>query len=349
MGLSEIGQGAAATVDVPEVGSFNPNAKAYWAINPHSAHVGVTRVVGITHVLSRPTGGIVSGQAAIVNLAGDTPPQMAVVPQAVLSVSLPRSGFAGRGFGRGGGAQLAGGTQEAERARTAQLDSLRALLRDAAAYARAHEAYRANASLPRPRSDVVLASLGPVLKREMPVLFAADAATDIRAAVEFARENDLKAIILGGRDAPAVADLLKQNDVPVILTGVMSLPSREDDPYDANYALPAKLAAAGVRFAIASGDDGAEARNLPYVAGMAAAFGLSKEDALKAVTLSPAQILGVGDRFGSLEPGKVANLVVTTGDLLEARTDTRALFINGRPVPLDTKHTYLFEMFKDRR
>jgi imidazolonepropionase-like amidohydrolase len=274
---------------------------------------------------------------------------MTVVPQAALSVSLPRSGFAGRGFGRGGGAQLAGGTQEADRARAAQLDSLRALLRDAEAYARAQEAYAANRSLPRPKSDVVLASLGPVLKRQVPVLFAADGASDIRAAITFARENNLKAIILGGREAPAVADLLKQNDVPVILTGVMSLPSREDDPYDENFSLPAKLATAGVRFAIASGDEGAEARNLPYVAGMAAAFGLSKEDALKAVTLYPAQIFGVADRFGTLEPGKVANLVVTTGDLLEARTDTRALFVNGRPVPLGTKHTYLFEMFKDRQ
>ena len=349
LGLAEIPQGATATVDVAEMGSFNPNVQAVYGINPHSAHVGVTRVVGITHVLSRPTGGIVSGQAALVNLAGDTPPQMTVAPQAALSVSLPRSGFAGRGFGRGGGAQLAGGTQEADRARVAQLDSLRTLLKDAEAYARAHQAYAANRSLPRPKSDVVLASLAPVLRREMPVLFAADAASDIRAAVTFARENNLKAIILGGRDAPAVADLLKQNDVPVIVTGVMSLPSREDDPYDWNYSLPSRLAAAGVRFAIASGDDGAEARNLPYTAGMAAAHGLSKEEALKAVTLYPAQIFGVADRFGTLEPGKVANLVVVTGDLLEATTDTKALFIGGRPVPLGTKHTYLFEMFKDRQ
>jgi imidazolonepropionase-like amidohydrolase len=348
MGLAEIPQGAPATMDVSETGTFNPNVSAIYGLNPHSAHFGVTRVVGITHIVSRPTGGIVSGQAALVNMAGDTPPQMAVVPQVALSVSLPRAGFAGRGFGRGGGAQAAGGTQEADRARTAQLDSLRGMLQDAAAYARAQEAYRANPRLPRPKSDVVLASLGPVLARQMPVIFSADAAGDIRDAVDFARENNLRAIILGGRDAPAVADLLKQHDVPVILTGVLSLPQREDDPYDVNYTLPARLAAAGVRYAIASGDDGAETRNLPYVAGMAAAHGLPKEEALRAVTLYPAQIFGVADRFGTIEVGKVANLVVTTGDMLEARTDTRALFINGRPVPLDTKHTYLFEMFKDR-
>ena len=128
----------------------------------------------------------------------------------------------------------------------------------------------------------------------------------------------------------------------------MDLPSREDDPYDVNYSAPAKLAAAGVRFAITSGETGAEVRNLPYTAGMAAAFGLSKDDALKAVTLWPAQILGVGDRFGTIEVGKVANLVVTTGDLLEARSDTKYLFIDGRMVPLGSKHTELNATFKDR-
>lgn len=348
MGLAEIPQGAPATMDASEAGTFNPNAQAYYGINPHSAHVGVTRVVGITHVLSRPTGGIVSGQAAIINLAGDTPAQMAVVPQAALVVTLPRSGFAGRGFGRFGGGQAAGGTQAAERARTAQLDSLRTLIADARAYQRAQEAFAADARLPRPARDVVLAGLEGTLAGTMPVLFLADAAADIRASVEFAREQQLKPVIVGGREADAVADLLRQHDVSVVLTGVLALPGREDDPYDVHYTLPARLSAAGVRYAIASGDDGAETRNLPYVAGMAAAHGLSPEEALRAVTLAPAQILGVADRFGTIEVGKVANLVVTTGDLLEARTDTRALFINGRPVPLDTKHSYLFEMFRDR-
>ena len=122
----------------------------------------------------------------------------------------------------------------------------------------------------------------------------------------------------------------------------------EDDAYDVNYTLPAKLAAAGVRFAITSGEDTPDTRDLPYVAGVAAAFGLSRDDALKAVTLWPAQIFGVGDKLGSLEVGKVANLVVTTGDLLEARTETKYLFIDGRLVPLDTKHSQLWEMFKDR-
>jgi imidazolonepropionase-like amidohydrolase len=351
MGLAEIPQGANATVDVAEVGSFNPNAQAIWAINPHSAHIGVTRFVGVTHVLSRPTGGLISGQAAIVNLAGWTAPEMTVVPRAALVINLPRAGFSS---GRGGFQALMariqqGGESDPERLRERQMDSIRTILRDAEAYGRAIDAYERDRSIPRPQHDVVLASLVPAVRGQMPVLFTADRAAEIRAAVSFAREMKLKPIILGGRDAWQVTELLKQSDVPVILTSVMDLPSREDDPYDVNYSAPAKLHRAGVRFAITAGDQGAEVRNLPYTAGMAASFGLPKDAALRAVTLAPAQILGVGDRLGSIEVGKTANLVVTDGDLLEARTKTRHLFIDGRPVPLSSKHEVLYETFRNRK
>jgi len=347
MGLSEIGQGAASTVDVSEVGSFNPNAQAIYGLNPHSAHVGVTRVVGITHVASSPNGGIISGQTAIVNLSGWTQPEMQVVPRAALVINLPRSGFAGRGFG-GFAAQNQGGTQDANRLRDRQMDSLRAILRDAEAYGKAIDAAEKDKTLPRVQRDVVLASLVPAVRGQISVIFTADRASDIRAAVNFAKEMKLKPIILGAGDAWQITAFLKENDVPVIVTGVMDLPRREDDPYDVNYASPGKLQKAGVRFAITSGDAGSEARNLPYVAGMASAYGLPKDEALKSVTLYPAQIMGVGDKFGSIEVGKIANLVVTDGDLLEARTNTKYLFIDGRPVPLDTKHTELNNTFKDR-
>jgi imidazolonepropionase-like amidohydrolase len=137
--------------------------------------------------------------------------------------------------------------------------------------------------------------------------------------------------------------------VPVILTGIFSLPNREDDAYDVLYEEPAKLQQAGVRFCISSGDAGAEVRNLPLYAGMAAAFGLSKADAVKAVTLYPAQILNVADRLGSIEVGKIANLIVTDGDLLEIRTHIKYLFIDGRPVVLTSRHTELNDAFKNRK
>lgn len=348
IGLSEIGQGANATVDVSEVGSFNPNAQVFFGLNPQSAHIGVARVVGITHVVSRPTGGILSGQAALLNLAGSTAPQMAVNRNLAMVIELPRSGFGGRGFGGFQAAQNASNTQDVNRTRTRQLDSLRALLKDAEAYGKTMDAYARDKTLPRPKQDVVLASLVPTVRGQMPVLMVADRATDIKEAVGFAEENKLRVIIVGGRDAWQITTFLKDHDVPVLITSVMDLPTREDDPYDVNYGAPAKLAQGGVRFAITSGDAGSEARNLPYTAGMAAAFGLSKDDALKAVTLWPAQIFGVADKFGTIEAGKIANLVVTDGDLLEAKTNTKYLFIDGRLVPLDTKHTDLNDKFKDR-
>jgi len=352
MGLAEIEQGANATVDNAETGSLNPNAQAIYGLNPHSAHIGVTRVGGVTHVVSSPTGGLVSGQSAVVNLAGWTVPEMTVVPRSALVVNLPSSGFGGRGGGFGAFlAQQQGGgpnAQEQARTRERQLDSIRTLLRDAEAYRAAHAAYEKDRSLPRPRHDVVLASLDRVVAGQEPAIFTANRAGEIRQAIEFAKEMKLKPIIVGGRDAWMVIDLLKQNDVAVILTEVRALPTREDDPYDVNYTTPAKLAAAGVRFAIASGDDGPHVRDLPHVAGMAVAFGLPKEAALKAVTLAPAQIFGVADRFGSIEVGKVANLVVTDGDLFEPRTKTKQLFIDGRPIPLGNRHEDLYNLFKDR-
>ncbi len=351
MGLSEIPQGASPSVDDAEVGSFNPNLAAYYAINPHSAHIGVTRVLGVTQVLSSPSGGIVSGQASMVHLGGWTHPQMTIRKSAGLVITLPRAGGGGFGFGGGGGGGFGGAnnTPEAQRTRERQLDSLKALIADTRAYDQAVRAAASDRSLPRVQPDVKLEAMVPYVRGELPVLMSADRAVDIRAALDFAQEQRLTPIIMGAREALAVADRLKQMNVPVVFTHVRTLPGREDDPFDVNFAAPGQLAAAGVRFAISSGDGGAEVRDLPHIAGMAAAYGLSPEDALKAVTLWPAQIFGVGDRFGSLEVGKSANLVVTTGDLLEARTDTRYLFIDGRPVSLETRHTVLNTTHKDRK
>lgn len=345
IGLSEIPQGANATMDASEVGSFNPQARAINGFNPHSAIIGVTRVVGITHILSRPSGGVIAGAAALMNLAGDTPPAMAVVPQAAMVLTLPGGG-GGRGGGGGFGGFGGGGGGNA--AATAQRDSLKQLLDDARAYGKAIAAADADKSLPRPTHDLTLEALVPVVNGTMPVLVAGTTAANIRDIIAFADSQKIRPIIVGGRDALQVAALLKEKNVPVLLTGVRALPGREDDPYDVNYTLPAKLVAAGVRFAITSGEETPDTRDLPYVAGVAAAFGLSHEDALKSVTLWPAEITGVGDKLGSLDVGKIANVVVTTGDMLEARTETKYLFIDGRMVPLDTKHTQLYEMFKGR-
>jgi imidazolonepropionase-like amidohydrolase len=349
MGLVEVPQGANGTVDLSEVGDFNPNAKAIIAVNPHSAHIAVTRVEGVTNTVTAPTGGLISGQAALINLLGTAPKEMAVIPQAALVINYPRIGGGGRGGGYVGPLQLQTILSEILEANARQLEQIRKMLRDAEAYGRAQDAYAKDKSLPRPDQNVVFDSLVPYVRGEHPVIFRAEREAEIRGAIRFAEEMKLKPIILGGNDAWKVASLLKEKNVPVILTGVFSLPSREDDAYDTLYENPAKLQQAGVLFAISTGDAGAEVRNLPQYAGMAAAYGLSKADALKAVTLNPARIMNASDRLGSIEVGKMANLVVTDGDLLEIRTTIRYLFIDGRPVVLSSRHTELNDAFKNRK
>ena len=293
-----------------------------------------------------------SGQSSLVYLGGWTHPQMTIKKSAGLVISLPRAGGGGFGFGGGGGGfggAGGGNTPEAQRTRERQLDSLKALIADARAYDVAMRAAAADRTLPRVQPDVKLAAMLPYVRGELPVLMPADRAVDIRASLDFAQEQRLTPIIIGAREALAVADRLKQMKVPVVYTHVRALPGREDDAFDVNYSAPGHLAAAGVTLAISTGNDGAEVRDLPHIAGMAAAYGLGREDALRAVTLWPAQIFGMADRFGSLEVGRVANIVVTTGDLLEARTDTKYLFIDGRPVPLETRHTTLNTTHKDRK
>ena len=348
MGLVEVPQGANGTVDLSEVGEFNPNAKAIIAVNPHSAHIAVTRVEGVTNTVTMPTGGLISGQAALINLLGTAPKEMAVVPPAALVINYPRIGGGGGG-GFGGPPQQPANLSETLETNARQIDQVRKMLRDAEAYGRTQDAYAKDRSLPRPDTNIVLESMVPYVRGERPVIFRAERESEIRGAIKFAEEMKLKPIILGGNDAWKVASLLKEKHVPVILTGVFSLPGREDDAYDTLYENAAKLQQAGVLFAISTGDSGPEVRNLPQYAGMAAAFGLSKADALKAVTLSPAQIMNVADRLGSIEVGKMANVVVTDGDLLEIRTRIRYLFIDGRPVVLSSRHTELNDAFKDRK
>jgi len=349
LGLAEIGQGANATVDIAETGTNNANAKAILAVNPHSSHVNVTRVNGITTVMSAPTGGLIAGQSTVINLAGSTQAEMAVVPTFALVVNFPRIATGGR-FGSFGGFGIQQvDFAEAVRRRDSQLDELKKLFADAENYGRSVDAYAKDKSLPAPQTDLRLEAMVPYIRGEKPILFTAERERDIRAVINFISETKVKGIIVGGQEAWKIAEDLRKNSIPVIYTNIYNLPVRDDDPYDYLFSAPAKLQKAGVKFAIATGDTGAENRDLPYHAGLAGAYGLPKEEALKAVTLYPAEILGIADKMGSIEVGKVGNVVVTDGELLDPRTNVRYLFINGRKMPLTSRHTELFESFKDRK
>ncbi|HEY8562675.1 MAG TPA: amidohydrolase family protein [Pyrinomonadaceae bacterium] len=343
MGLAEIPLGANATVDLVEAGDMNANAKAIMGVNPHSSHINVTRVNGITTVLSYPAGGVISGQAAVINLWGATQAEMAIVPTYGLVINFPRiATFAG--FGQ---PQLE--FSEAVRRRDQRLEDLKKVFRDADSYGRVRDAYAKDKSLPAPSIDLKLEAMVPYVRGEKPVIFTAERERDIRGVIKFVEETKVKAVILGGQEAWMAADGLKRNDIAVIYTNIYNLPVRDDDAYDYLFEAPSKLRQAGVRFAISTGNDGAEVRDLPYHAGLAGAYGLAKDEALKAVTLYPAQILGIADRLGSLDAGKIANVVVADGDLLEPRTNIKYLFINGRLLPLTSRHTELYERFKDRK
>ncbi len=200
---------------------------------------------------------------------------------------------------------------------------------------------------PRFDRDVKLEALRPVVRGDLPVLVRAARARDIRNAVEFCDQHSLKMILAGGAEAYKVKDLLRSKRVPVVLAPTLRLPEEEDDAYDRPMTQPAELAAAGVKFAFASFDN-SFARRLGQQAANAVAYGLPYEEALKAVTLYPAQIFGISDQVGTIEPGKIANLIVTNGDPLELTTDVRYLFIKGQLTSTDNRHKQLYEKYLNR-
>jgi imidazolonepropionase-like amidohydrolase len=344
LGLVEISLSADPTVDVAESGDMNANAKAIVGINPHTSHINVARVNGVTTVLSAPTGGVIAGQSAVINLWGSTQEEMAVVSLHSLAINFPRiSTFAGFG----GGPQL--DYTEAVKQRDKRLEDLKKVFREAAEYARIKEAYEKDKSLLKPATNTKMEAMIPFIRGEKPIMFTAERERDIRGVAKFVEEMKVKGIIVGGQDAWKAADVLKKNNISVIYTNIYALPVQDDDAYDYLFEAPLKMQKAGIRFCISTGNDGPQVRDLPINAGMAAAFGLSTADALKSITLNAAEILGLADKMGSIDVGKMANIVVTDGDLLEPRTNVKYLFINGRLLPLTSRHTELFERFKDRK
>jgi imidazolonepropionase-like amidohydrolase len=343
IGLTEIGS-VAGSVDTTELGDNNANIHVDVAIHPDSAHVAVTRVNGITTALTAPRGGLIAGQSALIDLDGWVPRDMVLKSPVAMHINWP--GAQGREFEFASFQQQRSIT-EVRREQDRQIESLKKILRDAKAYGAARDARAKDPSLPKQDVDLKMEALIPVVRGDMPVVISANTARDIKAAIAFSDEMKVKMILAGGVEASKVADQLKAKNIPVIVGPVLRMPAKEDDPYDAAYANAGLLSKAGVKIAFQTAD-AADARSLPYNAGMAAAFGLPKDEALKAVTIYPAEIFGVADKIGSVEAGKIANLIVTDGDPLEIRTQIKALFIRGHQVPLTSRHTELYEKYKAR-
>jgi imidazolonepropionase-like amidohydrolase len=342
VGLREI-DSVSGSVDTSEIGDNNANVHVDVALHPDTSHIPVTRVNGITTVLTEPRGGMIAGQSALINLDGWVPRDMVLKSPVAMHVNWPGNLGVGGEFFTTQSRSIAEVRREQER----QVESIRKIFRDAKAYADAKDARAKDASLPKQNIDLKLEALIPVVRGQMPVVVNANIERDIRNAIAFADEMKFKMILSGAVEAYKVADQLRAKNIPVIVGPVLRMPLKEDDPYDAAFANAGLLSKAGVKIAFQTLDS-AQVRDLPYNAGMAAAFGLPKEEALKAVTIYPAEIFGVADRIGSIEQGKIANLIVTDGDPLEILTQVRYLFINGRQIPLTSRHTELYEKYKAR-
>jgi imidazolonepropionase-like amidohydrolase len=343
VGLLEISS-VPGTVDTAELGDMNPNARADVALNPHSNLIPVARINGITNAVVEPEGGVISGSSAMVQLAGWTPQEMTLKAPLAMHIHFPRL----RTGGFDDQPQDEEAEKEAKKNYTKNIDKLRDTLHDAQAYGKAMAARKGDATVKRFDRDLLLEALVPVVEGREPVVMHANLARDIRAALKFADEFKLKVILADAEDVAKVIPELKSRNVPVILGPILSLPTREDDPYDLVFTNAKALYDAGIPFAIQSAGEPHNARNLPYHAAACAAFGLPKDVALKSITLFPAQIFGVADRLGSLEPGKLANVIVTDGDPLEIVTHVKRLFIGGEDIPLDSSQTLLYEKFSKR-
>jgi imidazolonepropionase-like amidohydrolase len=341
--LQEIGA-VRATRDVEETGDINPNARAKVALNADSELIPVARANGVLVAQSATSGGVITGTSVMWKLQGWNWEEMTIKEPAALHVNWPAMVNRTRGWWDEGPVKS---DEDQKKEREKKLKQVRDAFDDAKAYMKAREAMAVGG--PRHEYDVRWEAMIPALKKQIPVFVAADEYLQIASALDFAKDEDLRLVIVGGRDAWRLADRLAAQKVPVVYDEVLSMPRRSWEPYDAAYTVPGKLFAAGVPFCISTGtDDASNLRNLPYEAAMAAAFGLPKEEALKAVTLYPAQILGVADRLGSLEAGKDATLIVTDGDPLEIESHVKMAWISGEPVDLSSRHTRLYDKYRNR-
>jgi imidazolonepropionase-like amidohydrolase len=339
LGLAEIAD-LRMTVDSGELGVFMPQLRALTAVNPDSEHFPVVRANGITSVVTFPSpesgqrnGGerqIVAGQAALIHTAGWTWEEMAVNGSAALLLIFPSLPVNQPGFA------------DAKRTYDREIQRIGEFFEEARRYERAKTAADSNFKI-----DLKLEAMLPVLDGRLPVAISAEREPAISDAIEFAGRQKIRMILLAPRELGKAAAKLKERNIPVVLGRTLDLPLHEDDPYDSAFTLPAQAWRAGLKIAFGTFDN-EFVRDLPYNAATAVAYGLSYEEALKAVTINAAEIWGAGGQIGSLEKGKWADLMLTDGDPLETRTQIKALFIKGREVDLKNRQTQLYERYLNR-
>lgn len=336
LGLSEIGS-VSLTQDFRELGDFTPHMKALTAVNPNSVSIPVTRTNGVTTVIAKTSGGLFPGTATLINLHGYTPKQMHAGFNAV-QLNFPATGKRGRWDRRS--------EEDIKKDGEKALKKLNGIWDKAEQYAAIDSAATANRKKRddyNPQMDALL----PIVNGDALLMIEVNKDKDIKAAIKWVEEKNIKAVFTGVSEGYRVVDELVAAGIPVITGPVLSVPGRASARYDVSYKNAGVMQKAGVVVALRTNET-ENVRNLPFNAGFAATYGMGIEEAIKAITIVPAQIFGVDDVLGSLEEGKVANLFVSDGDPFEMKTSIEHLFIKGYKVPIESRHTLLYEEFLKR-
>jgi imidazolonepropionase-like amidohydrolase len=334
LGLFEIGQIAQAS-DVNELGDVNPQMKAMTALNPNATAIPVTRVSGVTTSLVVPEGDLFSGTAALVNLHGYTPDQMFAGFEAMV-LNFPRTGRRGF-FDRRT-------DEEIKKASEKAFTRLNDIWDRAVQYHKIDSATKGKGTY-YPEMQALL----PVVRGQMNLMVNVNEAKEILAAIKWVKEKKISKVIFSGvAEGWRVADEIAKANIPVLAGPILELPTRDYDRYDKPYANPGLMSKAGVKVAIKTDDGNLNYRNLPYHAGFAAAYGMGREQALRSITIVPAEIFGVADKLGSIEQGKIANLFICNGDPFEPKTQVTDVFVAGWKMPMVSRQTLLYDEFLHR-
>ncbi|MBI3818440.1 MAG: amidohydrolase family protein [Planctomycetes bacterium] len=332
VGLAEVGS-VAGTDDAGESDSLQPDLLTWRAVHAESEHIPVARANGITSALVSSSGGLLGGQSALVHLDGWTTAHMLVVDRLAMHVDFPSQ------YADDPEKSAADNDKEREKNYKTSTRELKLWIERAAAY---------GADPAKNVKDPKLDALAPYASGTRPFIMNIGGARDAVGAARFAEENKLKIILRSScNEIGKVAVMLAEKKIPVLLLPVTSVPSSPFAPYDTIYSAARVLDAAGVLFAFGMADS-SNARNLPFQAGMSAAYGLPMDAAIRSVTINAAKILGVDEKLGSLEPGKIADIIITDGNPLEVRTHVKRMIVGGRETNLESKHTQLYEKYLNR-
>jgi imidazolonepropionase-like amidohydrolase len=341
LGLVEIGA-VRASQDVREIGDMNPNIRALVAYNTDSKVINTLRSNGILMANVVPQGSFVAGSSSVVQLDAWNWEDAAYKTDAGMHVYmptlLPRPNFGRFGGGGGGGPQVP--ATDPVKEGLEKMEGLKTFFKEAKAY---------NGATTHDETNLKYEAVKGLFSKTQKIYMHANTAKQILVALDFVKEFGFDMVIVGGSESYQVAPLLKQHNVSVILQQPHSLPTTDDDDVDQPYKTAAALQKAGVLFAISDDDAQTRGRNLPFNAGTAAAYGLTKEEALAAISLNAAKIMGVADKAGSIEAGKDANIIISDGDILDMRTsNVTDAFIQGRKIDLNDKHKMLNEKYEQK-